>query len=118
MADEYVALQRNKTWTLVPPQLGKNLIDCKWVYKVKYKIDGSIDRYKARLIAKGFKQRLGIDYDDTFSLIVKSIGRSIYEATPEFIDPKFLSYHCKLDKTLYGLKQAPHAWYSRLSDKL
>jgi hypothetical protein len=72
MADEYVALQRNKTWTLVPPQLGKNLIDCKWVYKVKYKIDGSIDRYKAHLIAKGFKQRLGIDYDDTFSLIVKS----------------------------------------------
>jgi hypothetical protein len=35
-----------------------------------------------------------------------------------FIDPNFLSYHCKLDKALYGLKQAPHVWYSRLSDKL
>jgi hypothetical protein len=62
---------RNKTWRLVPPQANKNLIDCKWVYKVKHKADGSIDRYKARLVVKGFKLRLDIDYDVTFSLIVK-----------------------------------------------
>jgi hypothetical protein len=69
--DEYNALMRNKTWRLVPPQANKNLIDCKWVYKVKHKADGSIDRYKARLVVKGFKLRLDIDYDVTFSLIVK-----------------------------------------------
>jgi hypothetical protein len=71
MEDEYNALMWNKTWHLVPPQLGRNLIDCKWVYKIKYKADGSVDRYKARIVAKGFKQRLGIDYDDIFSPVVK-----------------------------------------------
>jgi hypothetical protein len=71
MIDEYNALLRNITWTFVPPQPGRNLIDCMWVYKVKHKADGSIDRYKAQLVAKGFKQLLGIDYDGTFSPVVK-----------------------------------------------
>jgi hypothetical protein len=71
MDDEYSALMRNKTWQLVPSQPGRNLIDCKWVYKIKYKVDGSIDRYKAHIVAKGFKQHLSIDYDDTFNPVVK-----------------------------------------------
>jgi hypothetical protein len=50
---------------------GRNLIDYKWVYKIKCKTDGSIDRYNTRLVAKGFKQRYDIDYDDTFSRVVK-----------------------------------------------
>jgi hypothetical protein len=62
---------KNKTWQLVPPRSSQNLIDCKWVYKIKHKPDGYVDRYKARLDAKGFKQRLGIDYDDTVSPVVK-----------------------------------------------
>jgi len=60
---EYDALVKNKTWHLVPPQRGKNVIGCKWVYKIKRKADGTLDRYKASLVAKGFKQRYGIDYE-------------------------------------------------------
>jgi len=70
MDAEFLALQENKTWHLVPPQKGKNIIDCKWVYKIKRRSDVQIDRYKARLVPKGFKQRYGIDYEDTFSPIV------------------------------------------------
>jgi histone deacetylase 1/2 len=68
---EYNALVKNKTWHLVPPRKGINVIDCKWVWKIKYKADGSLDKYKGRLVAKGFKQRYGIDYEDTFSPVIK-----------------------------------------------
>lgn len=55
MDEEYFALMENQTWHLVPYQKGTNVIDCKWVYKIKQKSDGTIDRYKTRLMAKGFK---------------------------------------------------------------
>jgi histone deacetylase 1/2 len=71
MEEEYNALIENKTWHLVPPSSNKNLIDCKWVYRINKKADGSTDRYKARLVAKSFKQMYGIDYEDTFSPVVK-----------------------------------------------
>ena len=66
-----MALMGNETWHLVLEEQGKNIIDCKWVYKIKRKSDGTIDRYKARLVAKGFKQPYGIYYEDTFSPVVK-----------------------------------------------
>lgn len=68
---EFNALIKNNTWHLVPPCKGRNIIDCKWVYKIKRKADGSLDRYKARLVAKGFKQQYGVDYEETFSPVVK-----------------------------------------------
>jgi hypothetical protein len=55
MNSEYQALIKNKTWHLVPPPARKNIIGCKWVFKIKQKADGSIDRYKGRLVAKGYK---------------------------------------------------------------
>lgn len=69
---EFDALCKNKTWHLVSPQKRRNVIGCKWVYKIKRRSDGKIERYKARLVAKGFKQRYGIDYEDIFSPIVKA----------------------------------------------
>ena len=72
MNNEYEALLWNKTWHLVPKPKGKNIIGSKWVYRIKRKPDGTIDRYKARLVAKGFKQQYGIDYEDTFSPVVKA----------------------------------------------
>ncbi|KAK1606993.1 hypothetical protein QYE76_030666 [Lolium multiflorum] len=68
---EYQALLRNETWTLVPPPPRVNVIDSKWVFKVKKHADGSIERYKARLVARGFRQRYGLDYEDTFSPVIK-----------------------------------------------
>jgi histone deacetylase 1/2 len=72
MDNEISALMKNKTWHLVPPPRGENIIDWKWVFKVKRKVDGSLERYKGRLGAKGYKQRYDIDYEDTFSLVVKA----------------------------------------------
>jgi histone deacetylase 1/2 len=71
MRDEYAALIKNSTWRLVPPPVGHNIVGCKWIYKVKQKPDGTVDRYKARLVAQGFSQRYGVDYADTFSPVVK-----------------------------------------------
>ncbi|KAD0157053.1 hypothetical protein E3N88_44702 [Mikania micrantha] len=72
MAAEYSALMRNGTWSLVPRVPGTNIVDCKWVYKIKKDQHGTVTRYKARLVAKGFHQQPGIDYNDTFSPVVKS----------------------------------------------
>jgi hypothetical protein len=69
---EYDALIKNGTWHLVTPQPGQNVVDCRWVWKVKEKADETIDRYKGRLVAKGYNQRYGLDYEDTFSPVVKA----------------------------------------------
>jgi hypothetical protein len=56
MQSEFNTLLQNQTWTLVSPQQANNLVGCKWAFKVKRKVDGSIERHKARLVAKGFHQ--------------------------------------------------------------
>ncbi|KAF5447219.1 hypothetical protein F2P56_032787, partial [Juglans regia] len=71
MDSEFQALLKNETWSLCPRPLGKNVVPCKWVFKLKRKPDGSIDRHKARLVAVGYLQRSGIDFHDTFSPVIK-----------------------------------------------
>ncbi|XP_076894922.1 uncharacterized protein LOC143547361 [Bidens hawaiensis] len=73
MNEEMVALNRNHTWELVDLPIGRKPIGCKWVYKIKYRSTGEIERYKARLMAKGFNQREKIDFGETFSPVVKMV---------------------------------------------
>uniref|UniRef100_A0A2N9IR27 Reverse transcriptase Ty1/copia-type domain-containing protein n=1 Tax=Fagus sylvatica TaxID=28930 RepID=A0A2N9IR27_FAGSY len=68
---EFDALLKNHTWNLVPSSPSQNLIGCKWVFRVKRHADGSIERFKAQLVAKGFHQQPGIDYGETYSLVIK-----------------------------------------------
>ena len=69
---EFSTLLRNNAWQLVPAPPNSNIVGCKWDYKLKHKLDGTINHYKARLVVKGFTQTLGLDYFGTFSPIVKA----------------------------------------------
>jgi hypothetical protein len=71
MSAEFDALSQTKTWTLVPRPPGINIVGSKWIFKTKHRPNGSIDKHKARLVARGFTQQHGIDYGDTFSPVVK-----------------------------------------------
>ncbi|GJZ63906.1 ribonuclease H-like domain-containing protein [Tanacetum coccineum] len=73
MNDEINALYRNHTWTIVDLPKGRKAIRNKLIYKIKYKASGEIERYKARVVAKGFNQKEGFDCDETFSLVVKMV---------------------------------------------
>jgi hypothetical protein len=78
MDEEMVALDANATWELVALPEDKKGIGCKWVYKVKHNADGSVSRYKARLVAKSYAQTYGIDYEETYGPIAKmTIVRTI-----------------------------------------
>ena len=67
MKDEIKSMSTNKVWDLVEIPNGAKIVDCKWVYKTKCDSKGNVERFKASLVAKGFTQREGIDYNETFS---------------------------------------------------
>ncbi|WKA06278.1 hypothetical protein VitviT2T_024184 [Vitis vinifera] len=72
MDEEVQALQHNRTWVLVPRPAHTNIVGSKWVFRTKYLLDGSIDCFKAHLVAKGYTQVPGLDYIDTFSPVIKA----------------------------------------------
>jgi hypothetical protein len=125
-----------------------NVVGAKWVFRLKRKADGSIERYKAHLVAKGFHQQPGIDFGGTYSPVVMPIAIRIVISlvvsveweikqidvsaflygflqefvymvqSPGFIDLNAPSTVCHLKKAIYGLKQAPRAWFQHLNSKL
>ena len=120
-------------------------VGCKWVFSINYQVDGTIDRYKARLVMKGYTQSYGIDYQEMFSpmeklnmvkvllLIFANLDWSLHqfdvkntylhgnleEEVYMGIPPDFATSHdgvvCKLYKALYGLKQSSRAWFGQFS---
>jgi hypothetical protein len=73
MEEEFAALIINNTWDLVPHPIGSNIIIDKWIFKHKFNSNGSLERYKARWVLRGFTQRPDVDYDEIFSPIVKPV---------------------------------------------
>ncbi|GJR97707.1 retrovirus-related pol polyprotein from transposon TNT 1-94 [Tanacetum coccineum] len=71
MDSELEALEQNKTWAIEKLASNKKALGCKWVYKIKYKSDGTIERFKARLVILGNHQVAGVDYSETFAPVAK-----------------------------------------------
>jgi histone deacetylase 1/2 len=108
MQEEFDALQANDTWTLVPRPPSVNLVTGKWVFRHKFRSDGSLDRYKARWVVRGFTQRPGIDYGETVSPVVKPatiravLTLALSRSWPiHQLDVKNVFLHGTLNETVY-----------------
>lgn len=143
--DEVKSLRLNKTWRLKKRTAGMHVLRGKWVFKIKRGPDGSVQKYKARWVVRGFEQREGSDYNDTFATVVKpmsykaifaiaaamdyhieqmdvktaflygAIDEEIYVEQPTGFEQGEPDEVCRLDKALYGLKQSPRIWYNTLT---
>ncbi|GJZ90555.1 retrotransposon protein, putative, ty1-copia subclass [Tanacetum coccineum] len=104
---EIQSMKDNEVWDLVDlPPNGKT-VGSKWLFKKKTNMDGAVHTYKARLMAKGYTQTSGIDYEETFSPVADIKILEVYMEQPEgFVNPKYPNRVCKLKRSIYGLKQA------------
>nr|GEW45531.1 ribonuclease H-like domain-containing protein [Tanacetum cinerariifolium] len=121
--DKYNALVKNGTRILVPRPLNVNLVRFMWLFKHKFHADGTLSRYKAPLVTNGSSQQLVVDFDETFSPVVKpATSRIVFSLVVSRkwpihqLDVKnaFLNGDLSETRSLYGLKQAPRAWFSGL----
>ena len=71
MVEEYSSIMKNDVWDVVPRPEGKSVVTSKWIYKIKHVVDGSVEKYKAGFVARGFSQIEGVDYGETFTLVAK-----------------------------------------------
>ncbi|KAL8156572.1 hypothetical protein AgCh_001607 [Apium graveolens] len=123
MQEELNQFERSKVWELVPAPKNRSIIGTKWVFRNKMDENGIVTRNKARLIAKGYSQEEGIDYDETFAPVARFEAIRIFLAFAAHSNFKVYQMDVKsvflnVLKALYGLKQAPRAWYDTLSDFL
>ncbi|XP_015119540.1 uncharacterized protein LOC107042851 [Diachasma alloeum] len=138
--EELDALEANKTWELFEKPEGREVISCKWVYRIKTAPDSTQQRYNARLVVRGFSQCAGIYYKETFTPVVRrntirvmlavaaikaleilefniktaflnaDLEEEIYMELPKGCKPDNIDVVCLLKKSLYALKQAPRTW--------
>jgi hypothetical protein len=71
MIEAYQSILKNDVWDVLPRLEGKSVVTSKWIYKIKHAVYGSIKKYKARFVARGFSQIEGVDYDETFALVAR-----------------------------------------------
>lgn len=148
MNEEMKCLKNNQTWILTELPEGKTAIGSKWVYKAKTDQNGNVTRYKARLVAQGYSQKYGEDFDEVFAPVAKpttlrtllaiaghkkmivkhydiqtaylnaDLSHEVYMKQPEGYYQGNSSLVCKLQKNLYGLKQGANEWNKKLHDIL
>ena len=139
--EEKTALEKNGTWEIVQKPEDKSPVGCKWVFTIKYKSDGLVECYKERLVAKGFTQTYGIDFQETFGPVTKMNSIRVLLSLAINLDWPLLQFDiknaflngdleevymdlplsfdadhgkvCRLRKPSYGLKQSPRAWFGR-----
>nr|GEV74783.1 zinc finger, CCHC-type [Tanacetum cinerariifolium] len=112
--DEIGSIMENNTWVLSDLPHGCKPLGCKWIFKRKMKVDGTVDKFKARLVIQGFRQKKGIDYFDTYAPVAHE---KVYMKQLEgFVMPGNEHKVCKLVKSLHGLKQAPKQWHQKFDE--
>nr|GEV06343.1 hypothetical protein [Tanacetum cinerariifolium] len=109
MREELNEFKRLEVWELIPRPDKVMVITLKWIYKVKLDELGGVLKSKARLVACGYRQKEGIDFEESFA------SRFMLTSSDGFVDPDNPNHVYNLKKALYGLKQAPRAWYDMLS---